>query len=150
MNMWKKFIGLFARKPKMICGGVGCVAVCDRFGREVSRIFYRRPTSDEILSYVYEQQNVIGGSESKLREIKATSKDKQLNKMHEMLVHDYYLPWAEKIFSRCEGYADADGKSLDKAEPKAQFKALKKFHSHNLVDMTAYAFEREGSVKKKE
>ena len=134
----------------MTCGGVGCVAVCDRLGREVARIYFRRPTSDEILTYVYEQQNIIGGSEARLREIQATKAEKQVNKIHDLLVKDFYLPWAEKIFARCEGYTDGDGKSLDKSEIKKQFEALKKYHSHSLVDMTAVAFEREGSVKKKE
>jgi len=134
----------------MICGGVGCVAVLDRLNREVARIYFRRPNSEEILTYVYEQQNIVGDSESRLREIQQTKSDKQVNKIHEVLVRDFYLPWAEKIFVRCEGYVDSNGKSLDTAGDKAQFDALKKYHSHSLVDMTAFAFEREGSVKKKE
>jgi len=134
----------------MICGGSGSVAVCDRLGREVATLYFRRPDSDEILSYVYEQQNAIGGNEAKLRELQNTKTEKQVNRMHEMLVHDFYLPWAEKIFIRCEGYTDSNGKALDKAPKEQQFEALKKYYSHNLVDMTAFAFEREGSVKKKQ
>jgi len=141
---------LFARKPQMICGGTGCVAVCDRLGREMARLYFRRPESDEILTYVYEQQNAIVGKESKLRELQSINQDKQLNKMHEMLVHDFYLPWAEKIFIRSEGYLDGDKKSIDKTDAPEQFAILKRFYSHNLIDMTVAAFEREGSVKKKQ
>lgn len=142
--------GLFRRKRQLVCGGRGCIAVCDDLGREVAHLYYRRPDSSEVLDYAYEQYNVLGGSESQLREIQAEDEKQRLKKMHRVLERDFWLVWAEKIFDGADGYKDTNGGAIDALPVPEQFVLLKKYHAHNLVDMTALAFERSGGVKKKD
>jgi len=138
----------FTRRRSLFCGGDGCVSVTDNLGREVGVIWYRRPTSDEILNYAWQEQKMVG-SESQLREVSEFKGDKA-QKIHEVLVRDFWIPWAEKVFTSCTGFLDEKKETLDNKPKAKQFEFLKKYKAHLLSGMVGVAFRQEESVKKKE
>jgi hypothetical protein len=109
-------------------------------------MWFMRPDSEMRLNYVYEMQEGIS-SEENLKKIKASKNRPKA--CHSLIVNEIAIPFAEKIFIRSEGYVADDGKPLETKSRVEQFEHLKKYHSHNLADMTAKAFEVDGTVKKK-
>ncbi len=144
--MWKWLVGLFKPRQPLRCGGEG---LCDIIsgGKVCGTIKYRRPTSDEILDYVYQFQQGLG-TESQLKEIKGT-KDNKAKKCHEILIRDLSVPMAKKIFLGSTGFIDEQGKKLDTLSIDEQFAYIAKFHSFALVDLVAIVYQPQGYLKKK-
>ena len=135
------------RNGKLIGGDKEhCCEVKDG-SRTVAWVYYRQPTSDEKLEYLWEMKNCLV-SEDHLREIKE-AKFKSA-KCHQLIVRDIAIPFGKKIFKRSHGYIDAkDMRDIDIKPPCEQFDFIAKWHSNHIVDMTAFAYEIEGIVKKK-
>lgn len=138
---------LFTPKRPFICGGEGYIEVVDALGRPVAGMWYRRPTSDEKLDYVYQQQHALANSEERLREVQEAG-DKA-KKCHEIIWRDLCLPFAETVFLRSWGYVDGKGGKLAPLGKDEQFVHLKEHQAHHLVDMVGIAFSAAGVVKKK-
>jgi hypothetical protein len=115
-------------------------------GKVCGTIRYRRPTSDEKLTYSYELQHGLG-TEAQLKEL-AKAGDKA-RKCHEMMIRDISIPFAKKIFLGCEGFIDVSGKAIGELPADEQFNRVKEYYSHALVDLVAIAYTTEGAVKKK-
>lgn len=149
LNFFKR---IFAPRQKpFICGGIGVIEVVDSLGRVKSKLYYTRPDSDMKLNYTYEYQNITA-NEKQLREIK-TDKDKGGNvpkKIHEIIERELFIPYAEKIFVKCEGYYTSDKKCIDYKTKEEQLKTMKKYYSNHLVSMVANAFTEDSRYKKKD
>ena len=130
------------------CGGVECVEVVGKFDSPTGmKIYYNRPTSNQKLGYMYDYQNLIT-DDSKLRQ---TSKMKaKYADMAEQLIDKLWLPYAEKIFSHCEGFFDENGKPLEKKTKEEQFAAIKEYHSYYFTTLCDIAYSLNTKVKKKD
>jgi hypothetical protein len=138
---------LLTAKRAIVGDGEGCCEVIDRFGRPVAWIWYRRPTSNDRLDFAYQQQNALTNSESGLREIrKAENKAK---KLHELMLRDLHIPFAERVFVGCAGYVRGDGTKVESLARDDQFVYMKTNHAEHLTDMVSQVFAVEGIVKKK-
>ena len=125
------------------------MAIVDRFGVEQGFLFFRRPHSDEILDFIYEESELLS-DEGRLRKIRDAAATEKKKVMHKMNVREFWIPWAKKIFMRCEGqFKDERGQLLEKLPTDEQFRFLSEFKAYMLVDMTGVAFNQEGLVKKK-
>ena len=143
--MFKQILNLFSPRRPLICGGEGLLEVSVG-GKVCGTIRYRRPTSDEKLDYLYQLQSGLG-TELQLKEIKdAKNKNK---KCHEIAIRDLSIPFAEKVFCSAEGFIDGDSNKVDALDTGKQFKLIKDYWSHALVDLVAIAYSTEGTVKKK-
>ena len=127
------------------CGGECFVEVVKR-GSTVGKLWYRMPTSDEILSYAWDEQNSLM-TKSNLRKIE--SEGNKTKKMHEILINEFFLPYSKKIFLRAEGrFFDENNVPIGGTSDE-QFEAIKKTHSHLLVGVCETAYRNEFMVKKK-
>lgn len=140
------FWDIFKRKQKLLCGGDGlCEVVVS--GKVCGTIKYRRPTSDEILDYVYQLQNGLT-SESTLKEIKDSEGNKS-KKCHEILIRDLSIPMAKKVFLGSVGFYNEQGKPIDNEPIDKQFDYIAKYHSFAIIDLVAIVYQPQGYVKKK-
>lgn len=136
--------GLFHPKQALQCGGEVCWVCEDEYGREIARIFHRRPTSDEILNYVYYFQSVIA-NESNLRKIGSASDEaKEITD----IIQSKMIEYGEKIFLRAEGF-EVDGKRIEDLDTEEQLKAVTKYYGYYLRDIADAAHSRTGKIKKK-
>ena len=120
MQLFKEMWDWFFYKPeKGYCGGVECLEIVGRFGKKTDmKIYYNRPTSDQIMSYTYDYQNIIE-SDNKLRQI--GNQKNQFADMAKRLLKIIFVPYSKPIFNRCEGFLDKDGKPVEKKTPEEQF-----------------------------
>ena len=139
-----KIKNVFKPSP-LVCGGEGVIEIALN-NKTVSKIFYRLPTSDEKLDYVYQFQSGLG-AQLQLKEIK-DAKDKA-KKCHEVLIRDLSIPFAKKVFTGARGFIDANGELIENKPINDQFELIKTYWSHVLTDLVAIAYATEGTVKKK-
>jgi len=147
---WMKF---FQKKTPpdadaLRCGGSYSVSIVDKHDNVLGQLWYRMPTSDERLTYIWAMQEGLS-SESNLRKIADEKTPANMaRKIHEVTWHELAIPSARLIFERCTGFRDADGKSIDGFSREAQLDFLEKFHALVLVKLTEIAFKTEYSLKK--
>jgi hypothetical protein len=137
MNFFKK------KKPIKLGGNEKIVVI--KGGKPVAELFYRVPTSDEILDYVWSAQNDLAtdGDLKRLSNEGAKVKD-----MHLMVMHNFFLPFASKVFIGSSGFLGEDGELIDSLPVGEQFEAIKKTHAHLLEQMATIAYARDETVKK--
>jgi len=139
----------FKYKPENgFCGGVECCEIVGRFGKKTGqKIYYNRPDSDTKMTYNYDYQHSVE-SDTKLKQI--SKQENQFADMAKRLMQLIFVPYAEKIFNRCEGFFDENNKPLEKQTPEKQFNLLKKYHGYYLADLCREAFTITTKVKKKD
>ena len=148
MTNWIK--KLFTKRKYIVCGGVACCEVTDKYGKVMAEIWYRRPTSDEVFNYMYDVQFGLA-SESNVKELSGEKSIKErAKKCHEIMLRDLSLPYAELIFDHCIGFYDDKLKDVFQLSKEEQFAFLGKYRSHNLIDLVIKAFETDGTLKKKD
>ena len=140
-------VQIFNKKPSLLCGGEGLCEIIIK-GKVAGTIRYRRPTSDEKLDYVYQLQKGLG-TESQLKEINGTSKEDKAKKCHEILIRDLSIPMAKIVFAGSTGFIGEDGKPIDGLQIDKQFEIISKYYGYALVDLVAFVYATEGTVKKK-
>ena len=111
MQLFKEMLDWFKYKPeKGYCGGIEYVEIIGRFGKKTGqRIYYNRPDADTKMTYTYDYQMILT-EDSQLKKI-----SKQRNQFADLAKHlmkVIYVPYAEKIFCKCEGFIDDKGKPL--------------------------------------
>jgi hypothetical protein len=148
MQLFKDMIEWFKYKPESgYCGGVECCEIVGRFGKKTGqKIYYNRPDSDTKITYNYDYEHIVT-SDTKLKQI-----SKQANQFADMakrLITLIFVPYAEKIFNRCEGFVDGSNKPLEKRKPEEQFHLLKKYYGYYFADLCREAFVITTKVKKK-
>ena len=137
---------IFSRKSRLQSGGNGCCDVLDPLGRVLGQVYYSRPTSEMRRDYLYNLHNSLC-TESNLNEVsKAALKAKAV---HDVLVHEITIPYAEKIFISCSGFEKENGTTLDSATQAEQFDVLKKYHDHVLSRLVDIAYSVSTTLKKK-
>lgn len=134
---------IFSKKKKLTAGGLGRCDVCDGLGRTVAKMWYRRPDGNMKFDYIYNCQEKIL-TESQIKEI---AKDNTERRTSEIIARDLFIPYAEQIFEKSEGYDD-NGKCVDKYSREEQFEYLKKNWPHHLIQMVSLAYNDETSIKK--
>lgn len=143
--MIKKIIGFFSEKRILPCGGDGCCEAINEFGKVVTKLYYRRPTSDERLGYLLDYHKF----ETDAGKLKKISKDDPVKSTTDIIWKTVHIPWAEKIFVGSEGYLAEDKTPLEKKSVIDQFKCLKKYYANHLAGMCDTVFVPELSIKKK-
>jgi len=144
-----KILSIFAKKVSPSCGAEESVNVVDRFGRTVARLFYRQPSGDMRLEYIDCRIGLLDESES-ISSIKNAGAGHETKAIYKLYRDELFLPFAERIFIRSEGYRTDNNKPVDVLSKSEQFEWLKKYYPDNLSDMTVIAFEPKYSVKKKD
>lgn len=144
MQLLNWVLGKKKATKSFICGGETSVLVTDIYGSIKAKIYYKRPTSDEILSYSWDLKSAMDG-ESELRQIK-DSKNTAMQ-MHKTICEKVMIPYAEKIFVKADGYSynDIPIESFDQSK---QFDILKEYYFYHLVQMSEKAFDTNCLVKK--
>jgi hypothetical protein len=107
-------------------------------GRKKATIYYRKPTGDEVLEYVY--ANVVS-EKSELRELKTA--EISAEKMHIMTRRNNLIPFAKKVITRIEGYSD-------KKKNTNNVEFVEKYFPHHLEAVALYAYKTTDKHKKKD
>jgi hypothetical protein len=144
--MFQWITKILPRKKSFVCGGEGCIEFADSNKKTIGKIWYRKPTSDMILDYTYQSLNGLS-SESNLRELESSKKKEKT--CHEIMIRDLCIPFAGKVYLRCEGFVTEDKKPLEQLERDEQLAYLIKWQSHMVVQMVMIAFAVDSVVKKK-
>jgi len=138
----KKFIdfiiGLFRDKKSFKCGSESCIEFKGSSG-ELSHIFYRQPTGDEILNFAHE---ALANDESELRVL--SGKELDTAKLHEIARRKKFVPYAKKVITRWDGYLDKDGKGVK------DLSFLIEYFPHHLETVAYWAFDVRDTHKKKD
>ncbi len=120
----------FLKKKKVFRATEKCLEFESK-DREVSRIWFRKPTGDEVLSFSY---SALDLEKSDLR----VNKD---NVSTELLHRDArikkFIPYAKKVVTKVDGYEE---NTVDFVE---------KFFTHHLETLAIIAYETNDTCKKK-
>lgn len=143
--MFKWFKKRFIKRKPFQCGGLAHVRITDSLDRTIAKIYYRRPTSEEILNLSWELAKIESDKEV-VSEIDG-AKNKMLA-IHSELIKKIYVPFAEKVFEGVAGEIESNGEKIETLSKAQQFESLKNYYSHVIVDFCSVAYQKEGIVKK--
>lgn len=132
------------KKKGYDAGQEECLERKDKDGRCAS-IYYRRPTDDEILQYVFDSTEIKSLNESTLKDITKSIEEKPKSKLlalHEHRMNVLFLPYAKKIIIRWEGY-------FRNSKEITEYSDLEKYFSSHVSNVCAFAFRATDSYKKK-
>jgi hypothetical protein len=142
--MFLKLINLFFTDDKKIpfqCGGAHSVQIKDKNSKAEAVIFYRQPTSEELLQFVY---IVLDTEESKFPELaKKTNQETPTQKTHEAMIKHKMIPSAKKVITHWTGYVNPEGQEIESIDE------LAKYYAHHLTAVVEHAFSAHEEFKKK-
>jgi len=148
--VWKwilrTFFGWAVRPIRPPEGGTEChIDIVDNWGRIVSKIYYTKPDSNALIEYTYVMHECL--SDKKELEKIAKSPNKGVAFFNE-IVANKNIPFAKRIFVRCEGYVDDKRMKVDDLERDIQIDYLVKYWVHHLIAMNNVAYQDRYKVKK--
>lgn len=140
--MSSKLIKHFKKPRAYTCGGEEYCEFTNYEGCK-ARIYYRKPTSDEVVNYTYASACINSGEDG-LRKLKEELRDNnKTNALYHLTLRELFIPYALKVILRWEGYKDANGKVV------TEFDTLVKFYSSHVANMCALAYLCTDKYKKK-
>jgi len=138
-NLFKK------KKNSLICGGVGEIEIVGQFNKYLGSIFYKRPEYSDKLAFELEFQ-AHKLDEVSLKKINQSSD--AIIQTHNEIADKLYMPYAEKIFLRSEGFKD-NKKPLSNYSRGKQFQILSKYYKNCLIELVESVFRVSTRSKKK-
>jgi len=123
-----RWLNLF--KPKRVFKASEKCLEFESKDREISKIFFRKPTGDEVLSFSYAALDL---EKSDLK----NKKDVSTEMIHRDARVKKFLPFAKKVITKIEGYEE---NTIDFVE---------KYFTHHLETLAIIAYEVNDTCKKK-
>ncbi len=137
MQLINWFISLFKKEKPYVCGGEFSIEIFD--GKHRSVIWYRQPTSEEILKYAHV---VVESDKSDLR--KLNSESITAYTLQKMIRERKFLPFGKKIITKWKGYVDKYGKTIKDLD------LIEKYKANHIDAVVIKAFEVNDKIKKKD
>lgn len=124
------------KKKKAFSAECKCFEFIGKNG-ENSKIWIRKPTGDEILSFSYASLDI---EKSDLKNISGEKNNAEL--LHRETRKNKFIPYAKKIITKISGYIDENGKCTDSID------FVEKYFPHHLETVAIRGYEVNDSLKK--
>lgn len=140
INFIRKIINFFKEKEAFICDSEHCIEIVEG-NHFKGYIYYRSPTSQELLDYAH---IALEYSQSELSDLaQKTVPEFDFKALHLTLLREKTIPFAKKIITKWENYTFKNGDNVTKIDD-----LIKHFTTH-IEYVVEQAFEQKTTFKKK-